>query len=74
MDVAIHAAFNPKQLAGRCTWMVRPQSGIKPGKVVEDADGTDGLVNDETTATGFNRLWKGSHGTGLAFRIPSCRA
>ena len=70
MDVAIHAVLNPEHLAGRGTRMIWPQSGIYPGKIVEDADGTDGLIDDIAAAAGFNWLRECTHGAGLAFRVP----
>src|SRR5690606_38924525 len=69
VDVAIHAAFDSECLAGRGSRVVGPQSGIDPGEVVEDADGTDGFVDDVAAAARGDRLRERAHRAGLALRV-----
>src|SRR5690606_28772054 len=73
VDVTVHALLDPEGLAGRDARVIGPESRIKPGEVVEDADGTDGFVDDEAAAAGLDRLREGAHGAGLPLRVPGTR-
>src|SRR5690606_18829866 len=61
VDVAIHAAFNPKLLADRRPRVVGRQPGIEPREVVEDGHGADGLIDDVAAVARVQPLREGAH-------------